>query len=126
MKEILIKLLSNEMILGYIATAIAFLWSKSVKSAKLKDERINKGLLFLETGVEEVWSETVKELKKAAKDGKLTDDEKKTALKVAKDKAIAYAKADGWDLFTYIAEATIPVVIRNVVDGRKVDGRKNV
>ena len=66
-----------------------------------------------------MWEETVKELKTAAKDGKLTKEERAVALEIAKNKAISYAKKEGWNLLTYVAEATIPVIIKNIVDGRK-------
>lgn len=119
MEKLLTIVLSNEVVLGYIIAAIAAIWGWLKRKADIKDERLQKGVLFLEEGVEEVWNEVVKDLKVKAADGKLTANEKKSALAIAKAKAVGYAKKEGWNLFTYIAEETIPIIIRKIVDGRK-------
>jgi hypothetical protein len=119
MEKILTVLLSNEVILGYIGSIIFAIYTWLKNRAKIKDERLQKGLLFLEEGVEEVWKEVVKPLKMAAAKGKLSEVDKRNCLDIAKNKAYSYAKREGWNLFTYIAEETIPVLIRRIVDSRK-------
>jgi hypothetical protein len=119
MEKLLTTLLSNEVVLGYIASILFAIYTWIKKKANIKDERLSKGLLFLEEGVEEVWIEVAKGLKAAAADGKLSRIDKENCLDIAKSKAISYAKKEGWNLFTYIAEETIPVLIRRIVDSRK-------
>lgn len=58
--------------------------------------------------VNEVYQEYVKEKKKAAEDGKLTEDEKKHARQLAVDKLKALGKQKGKD---YAKEWAMPVIL---------------
>lgn len=119
LEKLLTVLLSNEVVLGYILAIMGAVYAWLKKKAEIKNERINRGLLFVEQGCYEVAKEVGIEMKKAAKDGKFTEEEKRNLREVAKSKAISYAKKEGWDLLTYIAESTIPMLIKKIVDGNK-------
>lgn len=124
MEILLTVLLSNEVVLGYILAIMGAIYAWLKNKADIKSERINMGLLFVEQGCYEVAKEVGIEMKKAAKDNKFTEEEKRNLRRVATSKAIAYAKNEGWNLFTYIAESTIPMIIKKIVDGNKPE--KNV
>jgi len=70
--------------------------------SKIKNEKLRKVTETLATagaiGVEKTYKEFTREIKKGREDGKLTDEERKQALNMAKDTAIAYAKNEGVDL----------------------------
>lgn len=112
----------SEAFLGVIALIVVKIWTAVKKTERmqiLKDERYAKGLEFLEQGVKEVWDERKEHIKKAKADGKFTAEEKKACEKAAVDKAVAYAKEEGWDLLENVSKAIIPVIIEKIVKSRK-------
>ena len=122
--KILAVIFSSEAILGYLLTGIAVVWGVFKKKIIAKEERAGKAFLYLEQGVEDAWQGFVKEAKKNSADGKLSADERKKAFNYAKTQAVDYAKKSGWNLFKYVAEEVLPIVIKNIVNSRKLKSKK--
>lgn len=119
MLKLIESLLTNETIQRYMILAIVAIAGYIWKKIYNENSRYSKALLFLQQGVQEAWESGVKAIKKSSADRKLTKEEALAALNTAKNSAINYAKKEGWDLLKVIAEDTIPVIIKNIVDSRK-------
>lgn len=119
-EKILGLIFSNELFTGWILAGAGAIFAWIWKRVKVKDERLQKALAFLEEGVDETWEEYVKALKDGAKDGKLTAAERKAALNMAIEKAKVFAKAEGWDILKYISASVLPMIIKKLVGDRKL------
>lgn len=74
-----------------------------------------RAMMFLAAGVRETYEEYVRKIKAASADGKLTDDERREAVRQAIERAKQYALAEGVDLLKYVAKETLPALIDSIV-----------
>lgn len=122
--EFLFDLLQNKTVQNYIIMAIVSIAGLIWQKIYTKNSRWNKAMLFFQQGVQVSWKAFVKEWKASHPGEKLPGEIAEKAFNTAKEAAIGYAKKEGWNLLTVVAEETIPVIIKNIVDSRKLG--KNV
>ena len=114
-----LDILNSEGFIKIVVALVVMAWGIAKKTKELKKERYAKAIEFLEEGIKETWDETGKALKVAAADGKFTKAEKKMLMETAKNKAVSYAKEEGWDLLKSVSKKVIPVLIEKIVKSRK-------
>ena len=117
--ELLKSLLGSEQILAMAATFIgsAFLWLR--QREWVQKHNAEKVVQCIETAVQQTYDEYVRACKEASFDGKLTDEERVEARKLALEKAVAIAKEQGVSLATNFAESYLPTLIEKVVSTAK-------
>lgn len=112
--------LLNPEVLALIGAVLALIWGFIKAKDVIKNKTVQIALEGLELGVEEAWQTYVKALKAANEDGKLTDEERKNARELAISVAKEYCKTKGVDLLKAFAKEYIPVIIKKLVDQRKL------
>lgn len=80
--------------------------------------RLNRAVRFLENAVVQVYEEYVRAIKEGSADGRLTVAERRRARKLARDRALALARADGVDLLRDLGGDHIDLWIARIL--RKV------
>lgn len=100
-----------------IPVGFAWLVKKSYDSAALKE-----AIQALEAGVNDAWVHFVRDLKKKAADGKLSDDEKVAARDWAKNKAMEIAKGPGKRVLAGFGQLAIDSLIEKIVRKNKAGG----
>ncbi len=103
------KLLASEII------AVIAGWVYCYIQNRLEQSRYFKAITVIKNAVTSCYHEYVREIKMASADGKLTIAEKNNALQVAYQKAIAFARTEGFDLLKVFAKDTILRLIEKYV-----------
>ncbi|MCD8141318.1 MAG: hypothetical protein LUE17_16410 [Planctomycetaceae bacterium] len=87
---------------------------------KWKGSRKERALLCLAGGVRETYEEYVRAVKRGNEDGKLTEDERREAVRQAIERGKQYAICEGFDLLKVLAKDSLPVWVDAIV--RKIKG----
>ena len=102
-----------------LVTAIAgTLWAAVQSSAWLnrtQRDRLQRALRCVESAVRQVYEEYVRAIKAASADGTLTDDERRRARELARDRAVAIARTDGIDLVATLGREHLDLWIERVL-----------
>lgn len=85
--------------------------------------RLGQAVQCLAAGVRETYEEYVRAAQKANSDGKLTVAERDQAMRMALDKAKAYALKQGFDLTKAYAKEFLPVIAERLIGVQKATGR---
>lgn len=96
-----------EAVISVVAVLVGALWSAGKSSelyAKIKDKKWLVALQAVEAGVEHSYRTYVSEKKKAAEDGKLTEEEVTIARRVAVNAAKTFALTQGVDVLKILGE----------------------
>ena len=100
-----------------IPIGFAWLLKKAHDSEALKD-----AIRALEAGVNDAWVHFVRDLKKKAADGKLSEDEKIAARDWAKNKALEIAGTSGRKVLAGFGQLGIDALIEKIVRKNKAGG----
>jgi hypothetical protein len=120
--EVVINFMGEEQFWGILATGIATLWAwgqRKIGVERKQGQIVHRALSFLEAGVAKTYQEYVKARKKANEDGKLTEEEARTAREMAFGFAKQYAHDNGLDLVKALGADMIPVLLEKTVGGLK-------
>jgi len=114
----------TQFVIGLVAVVGAFLLKEGLSGLLALLERRGWKLQAeitdaLRIGIQGVWDETVRELKKAAADGKLTTEEKKAARDRAKTLALEAAKGPALKALKALAPKALDAIISLLVQRRK-------
>lgn len=85
--------------------------------------RLGRAVQCLAAGVRETYEEYVREIQKSNADGKLTTEERDHAMRMALEKAKAYALSQGFDLAKTYAKEFLPVIVERLIGIQKASGR---
>lgn len=102
-----------------IAAAITLLAGLAARWGWVRKWRLDRAVECLAAGVRETYEEYVREIKKASEDGKLTDEERSFAMRMALEKAKSYALNAGFDLLKVYAEEYLPVLVERIIGSQK-------
>lgn len=106
-----VELLTKDGVAELVLGGVALLFSLLVKLEWVRKHNLEMALASLEAGVSETYEEYVKVVKESRRDGKLTEDEKRTARVMAVEKAKSILATQGLNLFKYygprVAEALV-------------------
>lgn len=127
MMDTILRIIESEAGLTVIAALVGMAWAAFRASAwyreRVSDNEIKawqKAVDCVTAGVNVAYEEYVRGIKAGNADGKLTEDERKTARKKAFDAAIEYAKDAGISLFDAIgSEAGIHNAVQDAVMAAK-------
>ena len=112
-------LLSNpnvmDMILSVVAMVISLGWAWIRRQEKLQNATLQKAMDCIAAGVQASYDDYVRSIKDASADGKLTDEERRTARDIAMNRAIAYAKNQGVDLLKVIGADLLPMFMERYI-----------
>lgn len=121
--KMLIDVMGEEQFWGLLATGVASFWAWAQRKAGIERKEqttLNKALSFLEAGVSQTYEGFVRARKKAAADGKLTDEERAEARRMAVETAKTYALENGLDLIQVLGgEALLSVTLEKVLGSLK-------
>jgi hypothetical protein len=81
--------------------------------------RARRAFECLETGVRETYESFVRAVKERSEDGRLTEADRREAVRLATETAKRYAAREGIDLLKVYAAAYLPVLIDRIVARRK-------
>lgn len=107
------KLLASEII------AVIAGWVYCYVQNRLEESRYYKAITVIKNAVTSCYHEYVREIKMASEDGKLTIEEKNNALRLAYQKAVEFARTDGFDLLKVFAKDTVLRLIEKYVGESK-------
>ena len=110
---------AKAVILGFISVAAGML----VRWRVVVSWRLERAVQCLAAGVRETYEEYVRAAQKANGDGKLTQEERDHAMRLALEKAKAYALREGVDLAKAYAKEYLPVVVERLIGVQKASGR---
>lgn len=85
--------------------------------------RLGRAVQCLAAGVRETYEEYVREVQKSNVDGKLTAEERDHAMRMALEKARAYALSQGFDLAKTYAKEFLPIIVERLIGIQKASGR---
>lgn len=114
----LMQVLTSEAGLSLAITVFGSIWTAFKTSGVLKGKKKKKyrqALRVLEAGVAQTFQTYTEAIKAGREDGKLTEEEKKHARRLARDKARAIARREGLDLVKILGEDYLDVWIRKLV-----------
>ncbi len=107
------------MFLGAVALATGIV----VKLGFIKRYNLARCVLAIQSAVQEVYGNYVKDLKRANADGKLTEDEKAEAVAQAYQRAKTIVSEEGIDLAKYYGPRISRAIIDAAVNKSKTAGR---
>ncbi len=107
------KLLASEII------AVIGGWVYCYIQNRCEETKYFKAITVIKNAVTSCYHEYVREIKMASEDGKLTIEEKNNALRMAYQKAIDFARTDGFDLLKVFAKDTVLRLIEKYVGESK-------
>ncbi len=114
----LTNLLTSDPALSLIAGITGTIWAAVQSSSwfsRLRDDRTRRAIQCLESAVRQVYEEYVRAIKAASADGILTDDERRRARELARDRAIAIARTEGIDLIATLGREHLDLWIERVL-----------
>ncbi len=91
-------------ILGTVLGGVWTLFKSSEWYGRMRRRRFRRALQALETAVEETYRAYVSNIKAGREDGRLTDDEKRRARSLARERALRIARNDGVNLLRELGE----------------------
>lgn len=115
----ILNALGSEEIMALILGAVGLVFGFVKRWQFVHRWRLQTAFDAIELGVRQTYETYVRLLKKAREDGKLTDAERREAIRRASDYAIDYAKHQGVDLLKVYSKQLLPVLIDRVVIGKK-------
>ena len=126
--EVILNLLQSDTGMNLLLGIIASVFGVVKALSWTKQKKLDIALDALEIGVRQTYEGYVKSLKMANQDGKLTDEEKKTARDIALTVATAWAKTQGVNLAKVYAKEYLPILVEKLVRSSKMAGdiSKNV
>ena len=116
--------LSSDPGLTLLGTALGGLWTLFKSSewfGRLRRRRFGKALRALEAGVELTYRTYVREIKKARADGRLTEEEKRRARRLARETAVEFGRAHGVNVLRELGEDYLDLWVAKLV--RRWKGR---
>ena len=120
------SLLAQPEVVSLVLAAIGGVFGLIQRNRHVKKWRLERAAEFLEAGTRETYEEYVREAQKANADGKLTVAERNEAMQKAIDKAKAYCRQNGFELFKVYAKEYVPVLIERIIGVQKAYGRAAV
>lgn len=112
------NVLESESVLAMLGTVLGALWAffRSTEwFGRLHRRRFNEALQALEAGVELTYRTYVQAIKEARADGKLTEDEKRQARRLAREAAVEFGRSRGIDVLKELGEAYLELWIAKLV-----------
>jgi len=118
--DTILEFLTGEGVVGAVLAVIASVFAFVRRQQAVQRWQLGKALECVEAGVRETYEGYVRSLKLAREDGKLTDEERGEANRLALEKARAYATENGVDLLKFYAREYLPVLVDKLVAGKKL------
>lgn len=106
-------------LLGALFGAIWTLFKSSEWFGRLRNKRAERAVQVLEAAVEDTYRSYVQAIKEARADGQLTDEEKRRARQIAKERAQAIAQQQGVDLIRELGGDFIDLWLTRLVNKLK-------
>ena len=114
----LTDILSSDPALSLVAGIAGTVWA-AVQSSSwfsgVRRGRIQRALRCIESAVRQVYEEYVRAIKAARADGVLTGEERRRARELARDRAVAIARAEGLDLAQTLGSEHLDLWIERVL-----------
>jgi len=114
----LTDILSAEPVLSLVAGVAGLAWTAVQSTSwfnRLNRDRVQRALRCIESAVRQVYEEYVRAVKAASADGTLTDDERRRARELARDRAVAIARTDGIDLAATLGREHLDLWVERVL-----------
>lgn len=118
MHTLITNLAENENTLTVVVTLLGVAWTSLKSSAWFRMRRkrqFGEAVEILEAAVEETYRVYVRSMKEGRADGKLTENERRRARLLARERAILLAKREGLDLLRLIGEDRVNLWIAKLV-----------
>lgn len=125
----MMEFLNSEAILNIIAAAVALgfgLIKRMEWMQRAKNERYLTAMQAIAAGVDQSYTEYVKEIKEGQADGKLTSDEIVKARRKALNFARNFARKEGVDLVTELGASFLESILTRAVQQAKKLSTKKV
>ena len=114
--------IQSEQGIVWLGTAIGGLWALFKSSGFLvrcRNQRYRRAILTLEAAAEETYRTYVRAIKEARVDGKLTDEERDQARRLALGRAVELGRTQGIDLLQELGEAYLNLHLTRLVQRLK-------
>ena len=114
----LTNLLASDPALSLVAGVAGTIWTAvqtSIWFRRLNSNRFQRALRCVESAVRQVYEEYVRAIKAASADGTLTDDERRRARELARDRAVAIARTGGIDLVATLGREHLDLWVERVL-----------
>ena len=105
-------------VLSILGLATSWLVARILRDRVMSEQR-RVAYDALAAGVQLEWEVSVRDLKQLSEDGKLTAEERQTALSRAMKAAIGIAYKQGVDLLKVVAAEEVPALIHRIIAARK-------
>lgn len=118
----LTEILTHEPVIALAATLLGGAWTLFKGTAlydRLQERRAAKIVRVLESAAEATYRTYVRQVKKASRDGKLTDEEARHARELAKQKAVKIARRHGINLLRDLGEDFLELALTRAVNHLK-------
>ena len=115
----ILDLLARDEVQTIVLSLVSLLAGLLLRWQAVKKWRLEKLVQALEAAVRETYEEYVRQHKLAAADGKLTDEERQAAMRLAITRAREIAARDGIDLLKYYAKEYLPVLVEKIIGKQK-------
>lgn len=112
------EILNSDSGLALVGSVIGAVWTFFRSSdwfARRRSRRFSRSIRALEVGVERAYRSYVRAIKKARKDGKLTDREIEHARRMARETAIRYGRTTGVDVLSELGEEYLDLWLSKTV-----------
>lgn len=115
--------LASPEVVAVILTVISAFAGLLLRQSWVVRWRLGRAVQCLAAGVRETYEEYVRVVQKSHADGKLTAEERDQAMRMALEKAKAYALSQGFDLAKAYAKEFLPVIVERLIGIQKASGR---
>jgi len=116
------EMVMSEFSVSLAMTVLGAVWTffKSTEwYEKLQKRKYFKAMQALEAAVEETYRTYVREIKNSRMDGQLTEDERKQARDLARNRAAELAHAEGLDIMRELGDNYMDLWIQKIVNKLK-------
>lgn len=123
--ELMVDFMGEETFFNLLAAVVGYMWLRAQHALgvdRKNNTTMTRALQFVEAGVAKTYQEYVRARKAASADGKLTEEERRTARQMAFTFARSYALKEGLNLVNVLGADVIPVIIEKTVGGLKREG----
>ena len=112
------EMVMQEFGVSLVVTVLGAVWTFFKSSEwyeKLRKRKYFKAMEALEAAVEETYRTYVREIKNSRMDGQLTDDERKQARELARNRAMELAHTDGVEVIRELGDNYMDLWIQKIV-----------
>ncbi|MBI4556742.1 MAG: hypothetical protein HY706_04100 [Candidatus Hydrogenedentes bacterium] len=112
------NVLTSESNLAVIAAALGALWTLFKSSewySRVRTRRFRRAVLAVEAAVELTYQSYVRAIKQSRQDGRLTDEERREARRIARETALRFGQTHGIDIARELGREYLDLWIAKLV-----------